>query len=633
MPIARYLKPRPADHRALPIFLRLFFVISAAFFVVWQASVYFDVLLDRHQRIDTTSEATRRGRELLADSLRTHTEDLKILSRGQDLRRLAAGDSGALEAVATNFETFVSEKPTLTQLRYISRRGQEIVRIDRKGGAVIRVGADALQDKGDRYYFRQSIELAPGEIYFSPIDLNVEHGAVEMPWNPTLRLATPVQGTDGTAAGIVIINIAAAELIAGIERDAPAASAPIQLLDRNGYWLAGVPRDRLWGFMFGRDTTMEKIAPGIWRRVVSSDKGSFDEAGSHYVFQTLQPGRPASRGSASTLTPDAIQWKILGVVPPISLQDLWRNENPVSALAGLLIVAIVCIGWTRTVVARRSAEATQKAGQEELIRVERMASLGSLVAGVAHELNTPIGNAVVLASSLADKAADLDAMVTAGPLKRSTLDAFVEDMGEGTRLILHGLERTAELLGHFKQVAIDQTNEQHRVFQLNDLVSDVVSALEPQFKHSDVKLVIGKSTKTELTSYPGPLGQVLLNLIINARIHGFDDGGSGTVEVITKEPTSSEVEIVIRDNGKGILPDVQRRIFEPFFTTSLGKGGNGLGLSIVLNIVTDVLGGTIRVESEPGAGTSMIVRIPRRVSAVTVNRLGRAHDAEHRSRT
>ncbi|MGA9422489.1 MAG: ATP-binding protein [Rhodanobacteraceae bacterium] len=602
----------------------MFLGISAAFFVVWQASVYVDVSLDRRRRIGTTLEATRHGREVLDRTLKIYTEDLRILSRGPNLRSLAAGNESARKAVEADFEIFASEKPVLAQLRYIDRNGQEIVRIDRQHGVVKPVRANALQNKARRYYFRQSIDLAPGEIYFSPLDLNVEHGNLEIPWNPTLRLATPIPGSDGKSAGILIINIAAGELIANVKRDAPPGSAPIQLLNGNGYWLAGVPNNRLWGFMFGRDTTLAKSVPAVWQRVLASSQGSFDHAGSHYAFQTLRLGSPRASGGTNF-----IEWKILGVVSPISLEDLWQRENFPVAGAGLLIIAVVCLGWTRTALARQSAEATKKAAEEELIRAERMASLGSLVAGVAHELSTPIGNTVVLASTLADKAENLEAEIAAGSIKRSTLDAFVGDMRDGTQLMLHGLERTSELLGHFRHVAMDQTSEHRREFHLGDLVSDVVSSLQPQFKHGNVVLSMVNGSNAELNSYPGPLGQVLLNLVTNARVHGFDNGLKGEVRVSTRELSSREIEITVQDDGKGIPLDLQRRIFEPFFTTSLGKGGNGLGLSIVSNIVTDVLGGTIRVNSRPGAGTSMIVCIPRVVSVRTADQLARTHDAEH----
>ncbi|MGA8278683.1 MAG: sensor histidine kinase [Rhodanobacteraceae bacterium] len=612
------------------MFLRMLLPVLSAFFVVWQASVYFDVALDRRQRFNTADEAIRRGREVFDATLKTYTEDLKILSKGQNLRSLAGGNRSVLDAVARDFVTFATEKPVLAQLRYIDRNGQEIVQIDRQGATVIQDGTDALQNEADRYYFIQSIGLPQGEIYFSPIDLNVEHGKPQVPWNPTARLATPVPGIDGKTAGIVIINIDANQLIAAAERETPAGSAPIQLLNGDGYWLAGVNKDQLWGFIFNRPTTMARSAPETWQHIVASRQGSFDKAGAHYVFETLQPGRPSASGKGLG---NGIQWVFLAVVPPVSLRDLWEREHFAAAVVGLLITALVCLGWTRTALERQSADATWKAAQEELIRADRMASLGSLVAGVAHELNTPIGNAVVLASTLADRAENLDVAVAADSIKRSVLHAFAEDIREGTRLMLRSLERTAELLGHFKQVAIDQTREHRRVFRLDDLVSDVVSSLQPQFKHGGVDLALANGSKSELNSYPGPLVQVLLNLIINARSHGFEGDQKGQVLVTTRDLPSEQVEITVCDNGKGIPHELQRRIFEPFFTTSLGKGGSGLGLSIVSKIVTDVLGGTIRVDSKPLTGTCMIVCIPRSVRAKTADQLGKTHDAEHRTET
>jgi signal transduction histidine kinase len=248
--------------------------------------------------------------------------------------------------------------------------------------------------------------------------------------------------------------------------------------------------------------------------------------------------------------------------------------------------------------------------EAEYARVERMANLGGLVAGVAHELNTPIGNAVMVASTLSERTEGFAKELAAGQVRRSALERLIADLRDGTTILMRGLQRASDLILHFKRVAVDQTSEQRRTFRLGELIDDIVGTLTPQLSRADVKLATDIAATATLDSYPGPLGQVLLNLIANAQIHGIGDGNSGTVTIVARDLPDEAVEIVVRDTGQGIPPNLLDLIFEPFFTTRLGQGGSGLGLSIVHNIVTKVLGGTIRVDSEIGRGTAMVMRIP-----------------------
>jgi len=159
-------------------------------------------------------------------------------------------------------------------------------------------------------------------------------------------------------------------------------------------------------------------------------------------------------------------------------------------------------------------------------------------------------------------------------------------------------------------VAVDQTSDRRRSFQVDGLIEDVASTLLPQFRGSSVVLQTELGSEAVLDSYPGPLAQVITNLVANARIHAFSDGDSGRVTISTSDLSDGVVEIVVRDTGAGMSEDVLAHMFDPFFTTRLGKGGSGLGLSIVYNIVTGTLGGNIRAESHPGQGTSVYIQLP-----------------------
>jgi signal transduction histidine kinase len=248
------------------------------------------------------------------------------------------------------------------------------------------------------------------------------------------------------------------------------------------------------------------------------------------------------------------------------------------------------------------------AAQGQLIQAEKMASLGQLVAGIAHELNTPIGNAMVTATILESTAKELQESMARGDLRKSTLTYYVENNIAMAELVTRSCARSADLIASFKQVAVDQTSEKRRKFNVRALLEDNVAALRPSFRKAPWVIAIDVPSDIECDSYPGPVGQVIANLVQNAILHAFDGRDTGTL-TISGTCKDGKVELVFSDDGKGMPNDVLSHIFEPFFTTRLGQGGSGLGLSIVLNIVTGILGGTLHASSELGVGTRIVVTI------------------------
>ncbi len=271
-------------------------------------------------------------------------------------------------------------------------------------------------------------------------------------------------------------------------------------------------------------------------------------------------------------------------------------------------------------VAERTAELTKALGilrqtQEDLIRSEKMAALGSLVAGIAHELNTPIGNSVTVASTLAARTDDLIATYSTGKLRRADFDRFTHGARQAVDLLMRSLIRAEELVRSFKQVAVDQTSEQRRRFELNEVLREMAITISPMFKHGDFTLEVIEAGTVTLDSYPGPLGQVFTNLVTNALLHAFEGHRQGHITVTPRLVDGDSVQIDFADDGLGIPAAEQRRIFDPFFTTRLGRGGTGLGLHIVYNLVTQVLGGRITVHSSPGNGTRFVVTLPLKAPA------------------
>ncbi len=247
--------------------------------------------------------------------------------------------------------------------------------------------------------------------------------------------------------------------------------------------------------------------------------------------------------------------------------------------------------------------------QDELVRSEKLSALGALVAGIAHELNTPIGNSLTVASTLQDQTSAFKEEISKG-LTRSRLQEFVENTQQGTAILMRSLHHAAELVASFKQVAVDQTSVNRRKFRLNETVAEILLTLWPTLRKTTHVVECDIPADITLDSYPGPLGQIVTNLVNNALLHAFDGRTNGVVRLAAKLVSSGHVEFSFCDNGHGIPASHLPKVFDPFFTTKLGKGGSGLGLNIVYNLATTTLGGTIRVDSVQGEGARFTLLLP-----------------------
>lgn len=248
---------------------------------------------------------------------------------------------------------------------------------------------------------------------------------------------------------------------------------------------------------------------------------------------------------------------------------------------------------------------------EQLVQNEKLVSLGNLVAGVAHELNTPLGNALVATTSLRDHVNRVQQAVTDGLLRKSLFETFLGQCAEGCQIIERNTHRAATLIASFKQVAVDQTSAQRRRFGLRKTIGEVVAALAPTLRKQHLSITLDIPDDLEMDSYPGPLDQVITNIVSNAAVHAYGDEEQGDLLISAARMSDNEIMLMLSDNGRGIPAERQGRVFDPFFTTRLGQGGTGLGLYIVYNIVTNLLGGHIQLVSAEGAGTCFILRLPR----------------------
>ncbi|MBI3229961.1 MAG: GAF domain-containing protein [Burkholderiales bacterium] len=321
----------------------------------------------------------------------------------------------------------------------------------------------------------------------------------------------------------------------------------------------------------------------------------------HEAQKTISPG--ANPTLSMLFGPLMVDGRVIGVMTVQALPAKAYAEQEQLIFRTLCAYGAIALDNANTYHQLQQA-------QEQLVAQEKLAALGALVAGVAHELNSPIGNSLTIASVLQEQTDAMQMAMQAQNLHFSQLERFLDDTHEASVLILRGLESAADLVNSFKQVAVDRTTAQRREFDLAQTTHEIVATMMSQIRPAGHHIVLEIPEKIKLQSYPGPFGQVITNFINNALKHAFTEGVEGEMRIKASQPVAGRVQIQFIDNGVGISEENVKRIFDPFFTTKLGQGGSGLGLNISFNIITSLLKGHIRVHSTVGVGTTFVLDLP-----------------------
>ncbi len=317
----------------------------------------------------------------------------------------------------------------------------------------------------------------------------------------------------------------------------------------------------------------------------------------------LSDGTKPSMPCSMLYVPILLDERVLGTICVHSFQKNAYHQVHVDMLRTLS---------TYVAVAFDNAEAYARLGlaQQRLVAQEKMAALGSLVAGVAHELNTPIGNGMLTATALQERTNEMSTKMHTAQFRRSELVSFISLCQDAATLIVRGLQSAADLISSFKQVAVDQTSAQRRHHDLEQTTREIVATMASKVRKAGHTLVVDVPPGIEIDGYPGAYGQVITNLVDNALLHAYGDKRGGNMELSALRVTAQLARVQFRDDGVGIPQANLKRIFDPFYTTKLGQGGSGLGLNISYNIVTSLLGGEITVKSVEGQGTTFVINLP-----------------------
>ncbi|WP_374012263.1 sensor histidine kinase [Pseudoxanthomonas koreensis] len=529
-------------------------------------------------------------------------------------------------ALAHTYTAFLLAGGEYHKVRWIDAGGMEQLRLDQDRGHVYQVRMAALQDKSGRPFFEHGLRLQPGQVHLSPLDLNVENGRIEQPLRPTLRAAAPFVMADGST-GVAVVNVHGEILLQRLREQARQDGFHLYLVHPQGGWLIGPEPGDAWGWLLGSpERTVEKQYPELWRLMQRQPSGHWR----NWSFSTLHASWGGADGDLLAHADPSVAGLRVLVHRPAPSQARWKAIMLGLAAVGTVLVLLVVMGQARGLAreaayVRRLRQANDalalanehlQVAQHDLARAERLSSLGLMVAGVAHEMNTPLASARLALSTVDTGVEALQQQLRSG-LRRSELDAFLDSARAACDLADGELKRASALVQRFKQVAVDRASLEKRRFDLAEVVLDADPRLRRGEPIEGIVLELELEPGVAMDSYPGPLEQVVSNLLGNALLHGYPDGGPGRVRVSAHADGPGQVRIEVADAGRGIDPEHRAQVFEPFFTTRRNRGGTGLGLHIVHQIVTEVLGGRIEIgsagEGDAGAagGTVFIVRVPR----------------------
>ena len=541
------------------------------------------------------------------------------------------------QAVAQGFVRFGKAIEHLMQIRWLDASGVEQVRVDidsDHGPKVI--ASDLLQPKGHRYYFMEAMKLPSDTIYLSQIDLNEELGQVVLPHQPTIRAALQTGNGDQLRPGLLIVNYSLGKLLRTAEQFSD-TTTEVQLVDESGFWLLHSRPEMRWGQQLNPENNIRIQQTMLWRAMQSTPTAAAkrfngelisyrkttlltDESQAqnrHFYIITKTPASVVSAYKKTAVVRALILGAVLLLIGTYLLAREYRSRLSLIDMTSQLHHENERLGHANRKL--DNALRTQRRLQDDLVESRKLSALGMMVAGIAHELNTPIGSALLTVTDQQQGRDELARAVHSGLTRQALLD-YLHHSEAGLTLAKTSLERASELIQSFKRMAFERMQDDPAAMQIAQVVDDLARTLHPHLKHT--KITLHNTVPTELTivSLPGILSQVLQNLIINAVSHGFEAHQVGEVTVSASvDAEGSYVEIMVTDNGKGISEEHISTLFDPFVTTGRDRGHTGLGLHLVHLWVRQKLKGTVDFTPSSTGGAAFIIKIPTDINNAAQN--------------
>ncbi|TYL49245.1 HAMP domain-containing histidine kinase [Marinomonas sp. IMCC 4694] len=524
------------------------------------------------------------------------------------------------ERVVAEFSRFAQTSDLISQVRWITLEGQELIRINAQAGVITRVSEDQLQDKSDRHYVKNVPDGSGHQVYVSSMDVNVENKVVVRPLQPTVRGVVRIEGV---IPGLLVVNYDLTKLFDTI-RSIRSDSAYLEILDADGHWVMAADRQLEWGGILHPDDTYFNVkthSPDIWQEMNAQNEvpRTFNDRRLWSLLTLYIDDEMVSQQSpmsalyfvAQSHSDELTSWRamlIMGIVgcavASFSLLAwlVCRQATAQFETYRLLVLVQQEKNHVEQVNDRLNT-ANQRLTdlQDELVEASKLSSLGLMLAGLAHEMYTPLGGARMAISS---SQAWLD--------KEGRHLSIANRAGMENSLIIaeKNLVRAFDVVSNFKRIVSDRTAQEGQHFNLHDVVRDLVFTYEPILKKRPTISIDNQCVENiSVFGYPGALSQVIQNLVDNALDHAFQASDQGVITVTAKQDDDALI-LTISDNGRGLSPGIKMHLFEPFTTTGRINQHTGLGLHLVSQWVNILMNGRIDVESKEGVGTAFTVTIP-----------------------
>lgn len=515
----------------------------------------------------------------------------------------------------------------MLQLRWLDENGTERVRVNVQSGRPFIVAEEGLQPKGDRYYFIDGIQVAAPKLYISPLDLNIEHQRIVVPYEPTIRISIRTGDQDGLRKGLLIINYNLGPVLQQIQQLSK-DNAQLQLTDSDGFWMVHPDATMCWGRDLHKpQMNQAKQAPQLWSLInqhrsligqkyqgklvsfqhIQISKSGYVVPEREFILLTSTPSNVVSTLRRDAMLPAALVAIVIVFLGTGFVLRDYQSRKTVHAIAARLQQEMVELRRVNRLL--DSTLKQQQMLKDDLAESKRLSSLGMMVAGVSHELNTPIGGALLAVTGVEEQLQLLQTAIEKG-LTKSALEQFLQRTNAGLQLADKNLLQANVIIKSFRRLTLARTGDDVRECFLAELVTDLINGLTPMIKKSGIRLVNRVEPQLCFWSQPGILSQVLQNLVLNAIEHGFDEKTeNGWVTISGHRVDAEWVELTVSDNGKGVAAELQDSIFDPFVTSNRAKQHTGLGLHLVHQWVTQCLMGQIHLAAGQG-GASFVMRLP-----------------------
>ncbi len=596
---------------ALTVFLPLAFIMNS---VLWM--FYYQESTTKYNSIETHAVNTINMQSLkIGSNFKLIASDLIFFSSYNQLMDMLDDSEVHKSRLTKDLALFSRGSKIYDQIRILDVAGMEIVRINYSGDLPVVTPENQLQFKGGRYYFRDTIPLAKGEIFLSPFDLNIEHGKVEQPLKPMIRFGTPIFDRKGDKRGIAIFNYLGANLIQDIKGVVSNLIGFSMLLNSSGYWIIGRDATDEWGFMYDdkKDRTMRNVYPDAWKKISASDTGQFYTAKGLFTFITVYPSlenRKSSAGSGKAFATNAKKdnargyyWKIVSLIPEDYFsEEIYRILRKYLYLSAMLIALLGFGSWFWASVKSKQntaryelAELTDRLRKSN-IKLKELDRLKSMfVASMSHELRTPLNSIIGFTGVI------LQGM--SGDLNERQKD----QLGRVNGASHHLLDLINDVID-ISKIEAERTDVFPVDLVMDEVIEEAIGAVQIQLEAKGLDLTVDVPKGLNLMTDRKRLLQCILNLLSNA-VKYTDEG-----EIrITARSIGSEVEVAVTDSGIGIPEPALEKLFQPFERlqshVSVKAGGTGLGLYLTKKIATELLGGGVAVESQVEEGSTFRLKV------------------------